>query len=520
MHDRISRWKPLLLIAAIIMGAAASAPWLVGTMQVARADDEETAAAVKEAEEARAQLEEMPRHDELSKLFRTVAKAVKPAVVEVRVTKKVRMGPPTQLPGRGGEMDEFYRRFFEDLPPEMRRRFEERRRSPFFEQHGLGSGVIVDAENGYVITNDHVVREASEVEIVLADKRTFEAEWVRRDPLTDVAIVKIEPDRLVAAPLGDSDATEVGDWVIAIGAPRGFPQTVTAGIISAKGRRTSNTEMYQNYLQTDASINRGNSGGPLVNMHGEVIGINNSIVTASGGFEGIGFAIPSNMTRDIMVQLVEEGEVTRGYLGVRIQNVDEKLAESFDLPGTSGALVAQVAEDSPAERAGIKVGDFIVRIGEEDVANVNELRNAVARIRPGEKTDFILYREGRERTVGVAVGKQPEDMAAAFGEPGTPSTASAEEYGLRVASLSEEMAERYGYDEPIDGVVITDVEEGSDAADQGLMPGMVITDVDGKDVDSPAAFRRITAEAKGGIRLRVRDEAGATRFVFITPVEE
>ncbi|MFW6132351.1 MAG: Do family serine endopeptidase [Planctomycetota bacterium] len=510
MTNRDKRWIPLTLVLGLVLGGAVLIPWFGG--EVSRAGDEE-GEAVREARAARQRLDELSKRHTLSELFRTVSRAVKQAVVEVRVSKKVKFGPPSQLPEG---MEEFYERFFgRDLPPELRRRFDGRQ----FEQRGLGSGVIVDAEEGYVLTNHHVVRGASEVEIVLADKRKFEAEWIRKDRLTDLAVVKIKADNLVAAPLGDSDETQVGDWVLAIGSPRGLPQTVTAGIISAKGRRTGNTEMYQNFLQTDAAINRGNSGGPLVNMRGEVVGINNAIVTTTGGFQGIGFAIPSNMAKDIMTQLIEAGEVTRGYLGVRIQNVDEKLAESFDLPGTAGALIAQAAEGSPAEQAGLREGDFIVAVDDKDIADINDLRNTVARITPGKTVDFTIYRDGDKRTVSVKIGKQPADMAAAFGAPGEPSPVASEAYGLQVAAMSEEAAKRYGYDEPVDGVVITEVRGGTDAAEQGLRPGMVITHVDDEAVTSPAAFRR-ALRGTAGVRLRVRDPRGGARFVFVTPSED
>ncbi|MBS3733437.1 MAG: Do family serine endopeptidase [Phycisphaerae bacterium] len=515
MTSRVKQWMPLTVIVAVALAAAATMPWWIGRIScVAAEDDSEDSEAVVEARAARARLAELSKHDRLSELFATVATAVKPAVVEIRVSKKVKVGPPSQLPDG---MKEFYERFFRDLPPELQRRFDgpEQR---FFEQHGLGSGVIVEAEEGYVLTNHHVVRGASEVEIVLADKRTFEAEWIRNDPKSDLAVVKIDAENLVEAPLGDSDETRIGEWVLAIGAPRGLPQTVTAGIISAKGRRTGDTEMYQNYLQTDAAINRGNSGGPLVNMRGEVVGVNNAIVTYSGGNEGIGFAIPSNMAENIMTQLIESGEVTRGYLGVRIQNVDEKLAKSFELPHTRGALVAQVAEGSPAADAGLKEGDFITAIEDDEVADVNELRNAVARLRPDKKADFTVYRQGKKRTIPVKIGKQPDDMAAAFGEPAEPSTAAAESYGIEVASVTEDMLERFGYDKPIEGVVITEVRGGTDAADQGLRPGMVITHVNGKAITSPGQFQ--SALDDDGIRLRVTGPRGATRFVFITPEDD
>jgi serine protease Do len=461
----------------------------------------------------RSHLAELSKNDQLSALFRAVSKTVMPAVVEVRVTKRIRVGS-SQAP----DLEEFYRRFFgEDSP--FRVPGEPRGRAPreFFSR-GLGSGVIVDAQKGHVLTNYHVVGDADQVEVVLADNRKFEAEWVRSDPLSDLAIIKIKSDKLIEAPLGDSDKVEVGDWVLAIGAPRGLPQTVTAGIISAKGRKTDNSRMYQDFIQTDAAINRGNSGGPLVNMRGEVIAISNSIATYSGGNEGIGFAVPSNMARNIMKQLIEKGKVTRGYLGVRIQNVDGKLAESFRLPTTKGALIAEVSKDSPADKAELKSGDFIVAINGKEIGDVNELRNVVAEIAPGKAAKVEIYRDGKKMTVSVTIGALPEDAVAVFEQPR--GAKAGEPFGLKVAQLTRELAERYGLDESVKGVVITEVEPGSDAAEQqGLAEGMIITHVGNKAVSSVEEFDReiSSKEDKAGVRLRVLDRKGAGSFVFITP---
>ncbi len=495
----------LVLVGGVVGAAAAAAPWLAGRITYA------VVSAQNDAD--RAQLVELAKHDQLSQLFRAVARTVKPAVVEIRITKKVRMGT-----GATPDMEEFLKRFFgeNELPPGFRQPEPEQRWREFF-SHGLGSGTIVDAKEGYILTNYHVVAGADEVEIVLADQRTFETEWIRSDPLSDLAIVKIKPDRLISAPLGDSDKMEVGDWVLAIGAPRGLPQTVTAGIVSAKGRQTGQSRMYENYIQTDAAINRGNSGGPLVNMRGEVIGVNNSIVTYSGGNEGIGFAVPSSMARNIMKQLIEKGKVTRGYLGVRIQNVDPELAKSFGLEDTKGALVTEVFKGSPADKADLKEQDFIVSVDGKKVANVNELRNAIARLEPGKQMRLEVIRDRKPKTLDVTIVAQPEDMATAL-VPGQPSPKAAQSYGLEVATMTDALARKYGYDETPRGVVITSVQPVSDAAKQGLDAGMVITGVDGKAVTSAGEFARLLAARKAnGVRLRVTDPNGGRWFVFITP---
>ena len=500
-HIRL--WTTTVLVAALAGAAALYVPEMAGRIAYGIESGRSKA--------AREELGELSGRDSLSKLFRAVAKAVGPAVVEVRVTKQVRQP----------DMDDFFRRFFEDdLPFQLRPETPPGRSQPrrFRPLHGLGSGVIVDAEKGYVLTNYHVIGGADEVEVVLADKRKFETEWIRSDPQTDLAILKIKPDHLVAAPLGSSDGMEVGDWVLAIGSPRGFSQTVTAGIISAKGRTTGGRG-YENFLQTDAAINKGNSGGPLVNMRGEVIGINNTIASYSGGNEGIGFAVPSNMARQIMTQLVEKGKVTRGYLGVVIQDVNENLAKSFNLPDTRGALVAQVADGGPAAKGGMKVGDFIVAVDGKPIADVNGLRNAVAAIKPGRSVRVKFYRDGKEKTAKVKLTSQPTELAAGAGEP--PSEARSAEFGVEVATLTRSLAGEHGYAESVGGVLVTRVEAGSDAAEQGLTVGVVISHVQGKAVTTAEEFHKAISDkaAAAGVRLRVLDRTGAGRFMFITPAK-
>ncbi len=480
------------------------------------------AVASGESRAARDALADLSKHDSMSPLFRAVDKAIRPAVVVVHVKQKI--DAQSQNP------EELFRRFFGDnpqfkMPPRSGTPNNAPKREYF--SRGLGSGVIVDAGKGYILTNWHVVNNADEVEVVTSDNRRLPVEWVRSDEATDLAVIKVKPERLIDAPLGDSDKMEVGDWVMAFGAPEGLSQTVTAGIISAKGRTTSRGDSsYQDFLQTDAAINHGNSGGPLVNMRGEVIGLNSAIISRTGVNEGIGLTVPSNMIRNVMEQLIEKGKVTRGYLGVRIQDIDEKLAKSFKLPGTDGALVSQVAEGTPAARAGLKVGDFIVAVDGKDVKNVNELRNMVAHLDPTKAYPLKVYRDGKEITVKVTLGEQPEDMAGAFGDESLggaegPQTAKAARFGLKVVALDDESRQQLGYKSDTKGVVIADVAPSSDAADQALQAGMVITEVQGKPVDSPAAFDKAVAapEANSGVRLMVMDKSGGKRFVFITPAK-
>jgi len=458
---------------------------------------------------ARAELAELSGHDQLSKLFRAVTKAVKPAVVEVRVVRRVRQP----------ERPHFFRD--EDFPLPFRFRFNVPQNRPrYFQQRGLGSGVIIDAENGYVLTNYHVIGEADGVEIVLSDGRKFDAEWARFDRQSDIAVVKIAPENLIAAPLGDSEAAEVGDWVLAIGAPRGLPQTVTAGIISAKGRVTmGGLNRFEDSIQTDAAINKGNSGGPLVNMRGEVIGLNNYIISYSGGNEGIGFAIPSNMAKEVVEQLIDTGQVVRGYLGVLITPVDPRVVESLGLPDSQGAWVATVEPDSPADKAGLKIEDVIVSVNEKKVTSPNEVKNLVATIPPGTTVPVEIYRNGQKMTLPVTTIERPKPLADRYGRRSEPSDSGAGRFGIRVVTMTEDLAARFSYQEPLPGVVIVEVAELSDAAEQGLAAGMVITHVQGLRVETVERFAEIaTSEAAAaGLRLRVVDPSGLARLVFVKP---
>ncbi|MCK4623830.1 MAG: Do family serine endopeptidase [Phycisphaerae bacterium] len=487
-------WKFLPLVGVVLVVVLAIVFGEVVVERISYAANKGANAADREA------LVELSERDQLSGLFRAVAKTVKPAVVEMRVKKRVSV---PQMPD-----------FFDSGFPSRRRRQPQQPR--YFLQRGLGSGVIVDADKGYILTNHHVVGGADEVEIILADGRKIKAEWVRSDPQTDLAVVKIKADGLIAAPLGDSDKMQVGDWVLAIGSPEGLHQTVTAGIISAKGRVTGRGG-YENFLQTDAAINHGNSGGPLVNMRGEVIGINAAIVSRTGVNEGLGLAIPSNMAANVMKQLIKSGKVVRGFLGVTIQDVDEKLAGSFKLPSPDGALVTRVAKDSPAGQAGIKEEDFIVAIDADPVKNVNDLRNRVAGLTPGSEAKFTLYRDGKKKIVAVKIAAQPADMHAALGV-GKEKKAAPEQYGLKVRTLTEALASRGGYDKGAKGVLVVAVTPGSDAAERGLRKGMVIDSAGGREITTADEFASAVSAGGGKpLRLRVNIPDGGRHYVIISP---
>jgi serine protease Do len=454
----------------------------------------------------RGQLATMPAEDPMSRLFVLVAKTVAPSVVEVRVTKRVEV---QQSAGSGDLLQRFFGGEgglgpfgFQPAP----RQYIER---------GLGSGVIVDAAKGYLITNNHVVAGANQVQVVLADGRIVHTDWIRTDPRTDLAVVKVDAGELIAAPLGDSDRMQVGDWVLAFGAPEGLQKTVTAGIISAKGRYTGDGNTYQDFLQTDAAINPGNSGGPLVNMRGQVIGINTAIVSPTGAYAGIGFAIPSDMVKSVMAQLIEKGHVTRGYLGVAIQSVTPGLARSFSLPDTKGALVTEVVPGGPAEKAGLRRGDFITSIDDKTVSGPNDLRNAVAALGPGKTVPIDFYRDGKKQSAEVTIEAQPARPPIA--RPSIEEGAPSERLGLQVEPMTRQLARQLGYSSVPRGVAIAQVAPGSVAEAAGLAAGMVITQVGNTEVTTPQEFdRALTDQAgAGGYRLRVTDPSGQSIFVYL-----
>ena len=338
------------------------------------------------------------------------------------------------------------------------------RRGPFgraFESGGAGSGVIVDADNGYILTNHHVVGEADEIQVGLIDGRTLDAEVVGSDAATDIALIKVEGDDLTEMPIGDSNAVRVGDFVIAIGNPYGLTHTVTSGIVSALGRTGINREGYEDFIQTDASINPGNSGGALVNMSGELIGINSMIFSRSGGNIGIGFAVPTEIASSIMGQIIDFGEIRRGLLGVNIQDIDSEAARTLNIETEGGALVSRVFPDSAAEKAGIEVGDVIIGINDKAIKSATELRNTVGLLRSGDNVSIRYIRDNKKQTTSAVLGSAAEQMLS--GADIHPGLAGA---SFSPASTSSES-----------GVEVTAVEEGSPAAQRGLRAGDVITAV-------------------------------------------
>jgi len=430
-----------------------------------------------------------------------VAEALIPTVVYISVTGTVKQQAPYTGPFGN---DPFFRYFFG--PPEMEREVP---------VSALGSGVIVSSD-GYVITNNHVVQNADSIVITLFDGTELEAELIGADPQTDLAVVKIEPaPGMRYTEFGDSDLCRVGEWVIAIGAPRGLDWTVTAGIISAKNRTNIGVlgpTGYEDFIQTDASINPGNSGGPLINLKGKVIGINSLIVSASAGSEGLGFAIPSNMAKNISESIIKYGKVVRGYLGVQIQDITPDMAKSMKLDrGFRGVIVADVFEGSPAEAGGLQQGDVIVSLDAERVETVAELRNLVAQTRPNQTVTIRIIRDKKEMDVRVKIGDLEKMQQIARAKGGN------EILGVTVESLTPEMANQFGLKSTA-GVVITQVAPGGPAARAGLNEGDIIFRVGNQVVRDPEQFNRLISELadSGRIMLLLRDvQTGRVGYIVV-----
>ncbi len=452
--------------------------------------------------QAEASPEDVKVLQRISRAFAAIVNKAAPAVVFVQVERVVVQRGPAFGPEPFPFEDPF--RFF---GPDFFERFFGQRFPRKFRQMGAGSGFIVSPD-GYILTNNHVVGKADKIIVKLADGRQFRAKVVGTDPQSDIAVIKIDAKDLPVLPLGDSDKIEVGEWVLAIGNPFGLTQTVTVGIVSAKGRSGIGITDYEDFIQTDAAINPGNSGGPLVNLRGEAIGINTAIFSRSGGYMGIGFAIPANMAKVIMNQLIKTGKVTRGWLGVVIQDLTEDLARSFGLKEPEGALVTEVARNSPAAKAGLRQGDVIIAYNGRTVKNVADLRNQVALTAPGTKVKLTIIRDGRRRTLMVTIGEQPKT----FGFPSRNELL--EKLGFSVRNLTPDLAKELGY-KPGQGVVVDEVVPGSPAAMAGIRPGYLIEEVNRRRVRNLKEFlEALAAGSPNQVLLLVRDH-GYSRYVIL-----
>ncbi|MGC8976791.1 MAG: DegQ family serine endoprotease [Candidatus Ratteibacteria bacterium] len=440
----------------------------------------------------------------LQSAFVQVAKTVRPSVVQITTEKIVtyRYWDPF------GDLEEFFQSPFDELFP-----FPKRKREPKTfkkRQEGLGSGFIVD-EDGYILTNNHVIEGVDKILVkLLGDERKYEAKVIGTDPKTDLALIKINVGRpLPAVKLGDSDKIEVGEWVIAIGNPFGLEETVTVGVVSAKGRSGFGITQYEDFIQTDAAINPGNSGGPLVNIKGEVIGINTFIIAAyAPQYAGVGFAIPINLAKRVFTQLKEKGKVTRGYLGVYLQPLDEELAKSFELPEIKGALVAQVIEGGPAEKAGIKEGDVIIEYDGSEVKDVKDLQMKVANTPVGKRVPLVVWRDKKKVTIYVVVGEMPAEELVA-------ETEERLWRGIKVSSLTEDIKSQFGIDDN-EGVVVIHVETGSPADESGLKVGSVIKMIGNYKITNISDYRKATRNIGKNVSVRVLVKyGGVSRFIVL-----
>jgi serine protease Do len=407
-----------------------------------------------------------------------VAEAVKPTVVNISTTKTEKLSDMEMSPFFN---DPFFRRFFDDR---FRHRETPRRRKSV----SLGSGVIISSD-GYILTNNHVIKNADKIKVMLSDKREFLGTVIGNDPKTDLSVIKIKADGLSSIPLGNSDNLKVGEIVFAIGNPYGLSQTITMGIVSAVGRANVGIADYEDFIQTDAAINPGNSGGALINVKGELAGINTAIFSTSGGYQGIGFAIPSNMVKVVMNSLIERGRVIRGWLGVSIQSITPELAQQFQLKKDFGTLVANVVENSPAEKAGLMRGDVIIEFGGKEVNEPYHLRNIVASTLPGEEIDVKVIRDGEIIDLSVAIGELPTDSEK---QP-TPFKNALK--GVSVQNLTPEAYRKLNLPERTRGVVVTDIEGGS-PSETALMPGDVILEINRKAISNIDDYETMVSKIK------------------------
>jgi serine protease Do len=439
---------------------------------------------------------------ESGKAFSDIVHSVSPAVVNISMEMSSRKGSPYAE----DPFFDFFRDFFN--PPS----------DPGFprgKEQSFGSGVIV-TDDGYIITNYHVIAAAERIKVTLFDRRTFDADMIGADPKTDIAVIKIPADGLQTIQWGDSDELEVGEFVLAIGDPFGLSHTVTMGIISAVGRANVGIADYEDFIQTDAAINPGNSGGPLVDSAGSLIGINTAIFSRSGGYQGIGFAVPSNMARSIMEQLLKEGKVIRGWLGVTVQELTPELSRKFGQAVPRGALVGDAIKGSPADRAGIKNGDIILDYGGAEVAGPSELKNMVSRSSPGTRMPVSVLREGNIMRFMVTVGEPPveREMPASRRPMDTGKDAY---YGLSVIALTEDIARQLNVGSEAFGVVVVGVQGGSPAEDSGLRRGDLIQAIDRKRIQGLEDFHAVSAETRSEDSVLMFINRGGRKF-YITVI--
>ncbi len=452
---------------------------------------------------ARVEVDEKPiaRSGPFTTSFAPVVKKVSPSVVKVVTSTAIK---PNRFPEGLEAYAPWLRQFFDE---------QSGRPSPHVpREHGVGSGVIV-SRDGYLLTNNHVVDGANEVKVTLQDGREFTAKVVGTDPKTDVAVIKIEAQDLPSIEIADSDKIEVGDLVLAVGNPFGIGQTVTMGMVSAKGRGNMGLD-YEDFIQTDAAINPGNSGGALVDVEGRLIGINTAMLSRNGGNQGIGFAIPTNLARYVMDNLVKDGRVTRGYLGVLIQDITPALAKEFKLKGTQGVLIGDVTAGSPADQAGLKSGDVVLAFNNKPATDSRQLKLAVAQTQPGKTVPIQVAREGSTKTIEVAIKELPgKDRLAKSGTPDRSDTGTLN--GVGVSDLNNEIRRQMDMPAGVWGAVVTEVDPDSAAYEAGLKPGDIIQEINREPVKNAAEAVRLTENPKDKTTLLKVWRQGSSRYVVV-----
>ncbi len=443
-----------------------------------------------------------------SKAFSTVAKKATPAVVSVQVEKTIQSGrrqSPHGIPFDNNS--DLFERFF---GPQYRQQVPQQRK-----QMGQGSGFII-SEDGYIISNNHVVGSADKIKVTMNDGSEYDAKLIGSDPGSDVAVIKIDATNLPMIELGNSKKLEVGEWVIAVGNPFGLNATVTVGIVSAKGRSdlrlVGGGAGYEDFIQTDAAINPGNSGGPLLDIDGKAIGLNTAIYSQSGGYMGIGFAIPIDMVKAIKDQLIESGKVVRGYVGVRGDQIDPRLAKAMDIENSKAIQIIEVVENSPADKSGLKAGDIILSMNREDIEGWSEFRNNVSLMSPGTKIELVVLRDTKQKKITVTVGSF-EDAEILMGK-----SKAGEKIGIEVQELTDELAKQYGY-ENIEGVVVSDVKSDSEASRAGIKKGSLIISVDRKRIESVKDFNKAMEKAMEDKEVLLQVTDGSSVWWYVLSVD-
>jgi serine protease Do len=440
---------------------------------------------------------------EFSRAFEAASAKVSPSVVPIFAEQTVEVSTSFGMPDDALRQffgDDFFKHFFGQIPQQEQKQT----------LRSLGSGVIISAD-GLILTNNHVVAKADKISVVIGHNKKHSGKVVGTDPLSDIAVIRVEAKNLPAAILGNSDEVEVGEWVIAVGNPFELMHTVTAGIISAKGRSSVGLADYEDFFQTDASINPGNSGGALADLNGHVIGINTAIASPSGGNIGIGFAIPINMARQVMEQLISKGRVIRGYLGVTPQNIDEDLAKALKLPQTEGVLIGDVDPNGPGYRAGIKRGDVIIEFNGEKVEDETQLRNLAAQTAPGTAVKIVLLRNGQRMEVTATMAERPQERQKQAPQPQQPEPQMSDKLGFSLQNLTPDIAAQLGYKDQ-KGVVVTDVASGSPADDAGLQQGDLIKEANKTPVQTVADFEKAVRGLKSGDAVALLVRRGPTTF--------